>query len=304
MEQGRSDEARDHLGEAITKAKRKYLNWECAWEDDKRIDSLQHEALSALMNKDYDGAKEHFQSILKLLNASDVFYPGINNERGASIHGASCFRELAKASSNTTRFGPAMPSPRFLLKSQVRPDVEILRIYSLATMSTLHTSDESKINNILKKMFDNTLLQKIEIEKYITVFRFQTAENEDSMQFDLKLTTSSAWWVGEELNYPLLPDKISKYANGPEVNDKYLKACLLVSKTVKSATINEDLLAINFKGTEKLCLVGDRDTGYDDFGWQLNFDNNSLYSSDLSISSEGERSWISIHPIFEGLLDA
>lgn len=50
------------------------------------------------MNKDYDGAKEHFQSILKLLNASDVFYPGINDERGASIHGASCFRELAKRS--------------------------------------------------------------------------------------------------------------------------------------------------------------------------------------------------------------
>lgn len=153
-------------------------------------------------------------------------------------------------------------------------------------------------------MFDNTLLRKIEIEKYITVFRFQTAENEDSIQFDLKLTTSSVWWVGEEFNYPLLPDKISKYAIGPEENDKYLKACIFVGKTVKSATINEDLLAINFEGTEKLCLVGDRDTGYNDFGWQLNFDNNSLYSSDLSISSEGERSWISIHPTFEGLLDA
>lgn len=197
-----------------------------------------------------------------------------------------------------------MPSPRFLLKSQIRPDIEILRIYPLVPMSTLRTSDASKINNILKKMFDNTLLRKIEIEKYITVFRFQTAENEDSIQFDLKLTTSSVWWVGEEFNYPLLPDKISKYAIGPEENDKYLKACIFVGKTVKSATINEDLLAINFEGTEKLCLVGDRDTGYNDFGWQLNFDNNSLYSSDLSISSEGERSWISIHPTFEGLLDA
>lgn len=92
MEQGRSDEARDHLGEAITKAKRKYLNWECAWEDDKRIDSLQHEALSALMNKDYDGAKEHFQSILKLLNASDVFYPGINEV----IHKPPFQKEKAK----------------------------------------------------------------------------------------------------------------------------------------------------------------------------------------------------------------
>lgn len=197
-----------------------------------------------------------------------------------------------------------MLSRRSLLKSQIRPDIEILRIYSLATMSTLRTSDASKINNILKKMFDNTMLQKIEIEKYITVFRFQTVENEDSMQFDLKLTTSSVWWVGEELDYPLLPDKISKYAIGPEVNDKYLKAYIFVGKTVKSATINEDLLAINFEGTEKLCLVGDRDTGYDDFGWELTFDNSFFNSADLSVSSENGNSWISIHPTFEGLLDA
>lgn len=101
MEQGRSDEARDHLGEAITKAKRKYLNWECAWEDDKRIDSFQHEALSALMNKDYDGAKEHFQSILKLLNASDVFYPGINEV----IHKPPFQKEQAKLQDRSNQLG-------------------------------------------------------------------------------------------------------------------------------------------------------------------------------------------------------
>lgn len=101
MEQGRSDEARDHLGEAITKAKRKYLNWECAWEDDKRIDSLQHEALSALMNKDYDRAKEHFQSILKLLNASDVFYPGINEV----IHKPPFQKEQAKLQDRSNQLG-------------------------------------------------------------------------------------------------------------------------------------------------------------------------------------------------------
>lgn len=172
-------------------------------------------------------------------------------------------------------------------------------------MRTWRTPDASKINNILKKMFDNTLLQKIEIRKHSTTFHFQYVKNKNSGQSDLILAISTVWWVGEELNHPLLPDKISKYANGPEVNDKYLKACLLVGMTVKSATINEDLLAINFEGTEKLCLVGDRETGeYDFFGWSLSFDNSSFYSSNLNVVSGNGNSWISINPIFEGLLDA